>query len=54
MQRCAKLLLLKKATNTYSLYACSLGFLMQSPSVLGLCVIALVISGATSVISHAS
>jgi len=53
MQQCAKLLLFKKATKSYSLYACSLGFIMQSPSVLAMCAIALTINGVTSVISHA-
>jgi len=46
------LLILKKTTKAYSLYACSLGFIMQSPAVLGLCVIAVLACGVVDHVGH--
>lgn len=46
------LLVFKKATKAYSLYACSLGFIMQSPAVLGLCLIAVLAYGVVGFIGQ--
>jgi len=45
MLHSSKLQKIKKVIKAYSLYACSLGFIMQSPSVLGLCLIAVLADG---------
>ncbi len=46
------LLVFKKSAKAYSIYACSLGFVMQSPVVLGLCLVAVLACGVVEVVGR--
>lgn len=46
------LLLFKKSAKAYGLYACSVGFVMQSPVVLGLCLVAVLVCGVVEVMGR--